>query len=368
MHPDLLSQAQKLKLYALYRQSLGQAPEQPPDDASELQQAKWEAWRDVRSLTKLEAMASYSEIMEGLSTMMQALENEGVSPPHPHGSDGPYHRPPGTGVAAGANGHGGVPQEQEEESASEDGSGEASEDEASEAEEAPPVVTETVWQTAAVMVNAGDAVEFPIALQVPSRCTYSFSVVSGTGPIGFRLRGPAKAEPLISEYESTAEGELDVATPAAGGVLLAILDNTGSMLTPVEVRCHVCLQPLEELAAKSAYEGRRALRAMVARKEADLHAHNKKTAAVGRDIEALKATLIRLREQTVVAEGELRLKYKMLEQVCEFALLCSHTTRLLADCDVLCFDVPACPHAQGAEMSQLLEDELNEIRSQMRRA
>ena len=74
--PNLLSQAQKLKLYALFQQSQSPAPEEPPSTASELQQAKWEAWRDVRSLSKVKAMDSYSDIIEGLVSMVSTLDFE----------------------------------------------------------------------------------------------------------------------------------------------------------------------------------------------------------------------------------------------------------------------------------------------------
>ena len=74
LHPDLLSQPQKLKLYALFRQSQGPAPDEPPEQANALAQAKWEAWRDVKSLSAAKAMDAYAEIIEGLVAMMAAFD------------------------------------------------------------------------------------------------------------------------------------------------------------------------------------------------------------------------------------------------------------------------------------------------------
>ena len=65
---NLLTQAQKLKLYALFQQaSKGPPPgEAPEGQLAELDRAKWEAWHDVRGLTNHQAMESYSQIIENL--------------------------------------------------------------------------------------------------------------------------------------------------------------------------------------------------------------------------------------------------------------------------------------------------------------
>ena len=70
--PDLLTNSQKLKLYALYKQTEQPAPEDPPPRVNPLARAKWEAWNDVRSLSEQQAMESYCAIIEGLVSMMIA--------------------------------------------------------------------------------------------------------------------------------------------------------------------------------------------------------------------------------------------------------------------------------------------------------
>ena len=77
LHPDVLSQSQKLRLYALFRQSQGPADDVPPAEKNALAQAKWEAWRDVKGLSQAEAMDAYSEIIEGLVAMMAAFDDGG---------------------------------------------------------------------------------------------------------------------------------------------------------------------------------------------------------------------------------------------------------------------------------------------------
>ena len=71
--PDLLTNSQKLKLYALYKQTESPAPPEAPPKTNALARAKWEAWNDVRSLSVVQAMESYYLIIEGLVSMMESV-------------------------------------------------------------------------------------------------------------------------------------------------------------------------------------------------------------------------------------------------------------------------------------------------------
>jgi acyl-CoA-binding protein len=309
LHPDLLSQSQKLRLYALFRQSQEPAPDEPPAEASELAQAKWEAWRDVRTLTAAEAMDAYAEIIEGLVAMMAAFDDEPGCEPGPSSSGDEMH-------LAGANGVEGTAyaEEGEEEDEEEEGEGdEDEEDEEEEENEEAPRVTQTVWSTAALNVPAGGTLNVPLAFDSPCRCTYSYAIVSGSGPIAFRITGPEQgASPLLSEYKNDSSGRFEVSVPPAltGGVLSATLDNTASVLTAIEVKCRVCLEPLAELQALENYQSRHALRQLIRRKEATLEAHTRTYAKVGREAQELQSTVSTLKEQLTVAESEIKIKYK----------------------------------------------------------
>jgi len=335
LHPDLLTQSQKLRLYALFRQSQGCAPDEPPAEKTELAIAKWEAWRDVKGLTSAEAMASYSEIIEGLVAMMAAISeggdpaDDGVEPPT-LGDDEQRERAPAARangiVASDEDGDEGEEEESEEEGYDED-DGEDEEDEEDEEKEVEPKVTQTVWSTAALTVPAGGTIDVPLAFDSSCRCSYSLAIVSGTGPIALHVHGPEPGRPaLLSEYKNELDGAFEVPLPpgqSGPAVLTATLDNTASMMTAIEVRCRVCLEPLAELQAKEAYSARAALRGLIKRKEATLHAHTQTYAKVGREAQELQATASRLKEQLVVAESEIKIKYKQLEQGAEMAEIMS---------------------------------------------
>ena len=64
--PNLLTNSQRLKLYALFKQAEGPAPESGPSRFDAVARAKWEAWNDVRSLSAEQAVESYCSIIEGL--------------------------------------------------------------------------------------------------------------------------------------------------------------------------------------------------------------------------------------------------------------------------------------------------------------
>jgi acyl-CoA-binding protein len=323
LHPDLLSQSQKLRLYSLFRQSQKPAPEQPPADASELALLKWEAWRDARGFSGQEAMDAYSDIIDGLVAMMEQLEREEKT------KDAAAEAEEAADSAA---------EEEEEEEEQEKADDEANDDDDDDADaddddddddEQPPEVTRTVWSTGAVAVGAGATFEVPLVIDCACRCSYSFSIVSGTGPIRFRLQGPHADGPsheYVSEYQNEHEGHVDVAPPgvqagSASCILCAILDNTASLMSSIEVRCHVKLEPLVQLRMLEEYSSRQALKGLIRRKESSLEAHDRHYARIGHEAQALDAEVAKLRETLVRAEGELRLKHAQMEQGAEIAEL-----------------------------------------------
>ena len=336
LHPDLLTQGQKLKLYALFRQSQGPAPPEPPADPTTLAQAKWEAWRDVRGLSQQEAMDAYSEIIEGLTGLMAALGPDGGGPPPPPDKRHvPEAQPPPP------------PQYEEEyevsdEEDDEDDESEEEDDEYDEDEDdAPPEVSQTVWQTEGVSVAAGDTFEVPLAFDAPCKCTYSLSVLPGsTGPIGLKLYATEgfsspldRATPIAVHYESTLnETSIEVGPPGGSGGPAALrveLDNTASTFSTIDVKVRVLLEPLGELLALDHYRSRQALRGLIQRKEEALEAHTRKHALIGEAAEGLAARLDSLRLEVAKCEGELRLKHREIENGAEMADLMAHEVNAL---------------------------------------
>ncbi len=266
--PNLLTEAQKLKLYALCQQASKGPPssEPPSDNLPELDRAKWEAWHDVRGISNQQAMESYSQIIENLEALVRESMPSPV--PQPQWEDGrgePVRRTAADDAVY----------DDEEEDEDEDGEegddyyDEDDEDEPDEeedeedelalrlvAQEVPPKVTATVWSTRSTSVGAGDMLDVPLSFDATSRCTYSFSIVAGSGPVGFRINTvPPQPAPLLDLYESSAEGTLEVLGPA---VLMATLDNTAAMMSSVELQCRVCLEPIAELAEEARYKERQA--------------------------------------------------------------------------------------------------------------
>ena len=383
LHPDLLTQPQKLKLYALFRQSQGAAPSEPPTERSSLAIAKWEAWRDVRGLTQQEAMDSYSEIIEGLVSLMEQYEGQDLSEPAEPQAPNKHHnpeaeqRPREEDIQEESEEGEEYGEEEGEEEYEEEEYGEEGDDE--EGEE--PKVSQTVWQTASVNVAAGATFDVPLAFDAPCRCTYSYSIVEGSvGPIAFRISAtdsPASAAstspPLVNEYLSAIEGNCEVNAPGAAALRIS-LDNTASTFSSVDVKVRVCLEPLHELQALENYHSRQALRGLLARKEvpprrasnarrllassptlppflvphslafslspslpiqlrqALLEQHTDSYSSIGRESHELQRRLEQLRLQVASVEGELKIKYKQIEQ--------------------------------GAEMAELMAAEIQKIRSQ----
>ena len=114
------------------------------------------------------------------------------------------------------------------------------------------------------------------------------------------------------------------------------LDNTASSFSTVEVKCQVTLEPLAELKLLEQYQARIALRGLIERKRATLEAHTNTYAKVGREVQGLEELASKLREQLSVAESEIKIKYKQLEQ--------------------------------GAEMAEIMSQEIQELISQYRQA
>ena len=346
LHPDLLTQPQKLKLYALFRQSQGAAPADPPADPTPLAQAKWEAWRDVRGLSQQEAMDAYSEIIEGLTGLMAALgPNSGGPPPPDMRSDGQAR------VAAAARQRS---EEEEEEEEEEEGEEEDDEEEYDEEDEdydeededdnePEPEVSQTVWQTESVNVAAGDTFEVPLAFDAPSKCSYSLTILPGsTGPIGFKIYATqgfaselSSEVPVVAEYSSSLDATVEVAPPGGGsGALRISLDNTASTFSSIDVKVRVCLEPLREILALDHYRSRQALRGLIQRKAAALAQHCAKQRGIEDEAQSLQSRLEALRLDVARVEGELRLRHKQIEQ--------------------------------GAEMAELMGGELSELRQQLR--
>ena len=171
--PNLLTQSQKLKLYALFQQSQGPAPTTAPESPSELEMAKWEAWCDVRSLSRAQAMDSYCRILENLSVM---LKEAGMSPPTQPMPEG---TPAETGVEPSKdnddNNGGGDDDDSHGENVDDEEDDEEGEDSSLDGDDAdvdempPPPITPTVWSAGAVTVAAGSKFDMPISVDCPSR-------------------------------------------------------------------------------------------------------------------------------------------------------------------------------------------------------
>ena len=342
---DVLTQSQMLKLYALSRQSkFGSAPAEPPPEAKTkpLEQAKWEAWRDVRSLSPQQAMDAYSQIIEGLTAMMAA--STAATAPRPTTATraaGASAALPASTCTLAVRRRRTTTTRRTMRRARTRRRARRRRRRTTTTTTSSPVVTRTVWSSGAISLGAGATFEVPLAFDAACRCSYSFEIVSGTGPVAFRIVGPAQASAshtYVSEYRNEHEGKVEVVPPdgSGGGVLIATLDNTASTFSAVDVKCLVALEPRAELQALDDYNSRVALRGLIQRKEATLDSHTKSYARIGREAQAMQGELNGLRERLVQREGELKIKYKQMEQ--------------------------------GAEMAELMAQEIHELRVQLRNA
>jgi len=236
---DLLSQAQKLKLYALYKQiEQGPAPASAPPGLSALARAKWEAWGDVRGLSKDEAMESYCSIIETLVEMCaddpaDATTSTAAAPP----------APAAPARAAPARAKAPAPARPNEE----------------------PTVERVTWQTSAITVAAGATTTVPLVASEPSLVKYALSTTSG-GPLLLTIFAANDAA-SASLGESDGEGEVET----GAGLVRVVLDNSAATFSTAVVACTVTLEPLAQLAVRAAYDARQ--RRMHLAEEALIAAH-----------------------------------------------------------------------------------------------
>ena len=243
---DLLSQAQKLKLYALYKQiEQGPAPASAPPGLSALARAKWEAWGDVRGLSKDEAMESYCSIIETLVEMCaddpaDASTSTAAAPPAPAPSRAaPARATPARATPARAKAP--APSNQE------------------------PTVERVTWQTSAITVAAGATTTVPLVASEPSLVKYALSTTSG-GPLLLTIFAANDAA-SASLGESDGEGEVET----GAGLVRVVLDNSAATFSTAVVACTVTLEPLAQLAVRAAYDARQ--RRMHLAEEALIAAH-----------------------------------------------------------------------------------------------
>ena len=266
---EMLSSVQQLKLYALTKQARGPAPASPPAGASELEQAKWEAWNDARPLSQQQAMESFCKIIEGLVAIIAPPDDDVIEP-----EASPEPPPPAAAPRCGANGAGIGPAwtrgEIERPAGSKDmggwtaavytpeqqarlgvdevgdkpyvspleraapcgsaamgGAGGGAASGAAADEEEPPVDA-TNWSTSALTLQPGTCVSVPLVASEPSLCTFSFSVPGEEYAVGFELAEGAEGSespPLYSACELAVEGSIEV----EAGLLRASLDNSYSV-------------------------------------------------------------------------------------------------------------------------------------------
>jgi len=290
--PNLLTNSQRLKLYALFKQAEGPAPESGPSRFDAVARAKWEAWNDVRSLSADQAVESYCSIIEGLVAITGGAA-AALSPANGH-----------TGAAAGESGSG-APEEAVvtvvgeavvAEAAPADSAGEA----VAAASFAPPPAlspapTRTArqppelaaepeveaqrWAATALSLAPGATFEVPIFVPEPSRCRYSFTVAAADGSVvGFSI-GLLGMKPQATARAAQHDGEIEV-PGGVGGMLVVTLDNNNSMFSNTVVACEVVTEPLSQLAAVSRFRERQLLRHNLFQAQEELAAQDDALAAI----------------------------------------------------------------------------------------
>lgn len=276
---DLLSNAQRLKLFALFKQAEGPAPEVPPPRTNAVGYAKWEAWNDVRSLSKEQAMESYCAIIEGLVSLTRGKPQpepvvartesrltRPVSPPQDEPSQ-PAPAPP----AAGSGGE--------------------------------PVVECVKWETSSLRLDAGAVVEVPLQVSEPSLCTFSITVVEEGSSCGFSLA--QGSEQLATERGGSLTGTVEVS--ASGPLLVASIDNLASMFQSLSVACTLTLEPLSQLQARENFRERAEMRQQISDFDAELAASKAEAAALLESEATLRANLRAMQAQLNAAQQELTL-------------------------------------------------------------
>jgi len=251
----LLTNSQRLKLYALFKQAEGPAPTASPPIYNAVARAKWEAWNDVRPLSSEQAMESYCSIIEGLVAITQgpsapAIRSDALELPDaaPAVAAATAATAAATAAAAAATAAAGGLE------------ADPSSDE--------PAVEAQRWAATALSLGPGTVFNVPIVVSEPSLCRYSFAVAAADGTVvGFSI-GPEGLPPLVTVRGAQHEGEAEVHSDGST-VLIAKLEN-GAVFTHAVVACEVVLEPLIQLAARDAHRQRIATRARLAAAKADL--------------------------------------------------------------------------------------------------
>ena len=229
----LLTNSQRLKLYALFKQAEGPAPAQGPPFFQAVARAKWEAWNDVRSLSAQQAMESYCSIIEGLVAITQGTlgANGGTKVGVTQQEEAREHPHAGESAAQVVTAlEGGAP------SATSTTPARNTEDEGCDGAD-EPVIDAQRWAATALSLGPSTVFEVPIAVSEPSLCRYSFNVAAADGSaVGFSI-GPANGPPLATVRAAEHEGQVEVHGDGTT-MLIAKLDNS-AVFSHLVVACEV---------------------------------------------------------------------------------------------------------------------------------
>jgi len=250
--PKLLTNSQRLRLYALFKQAEEPAPAQAPSYFNAIARAKWEAWNDCRSLTAEQAMESYCAIIEGLVAITQGTPparrqaDEAAPPPALAPSAATASTANTAAKPAAAPATAGAPASEPAPAAAASAANAPAKPAAAPAtavalasEPDEPAVDTQRWAATALSLGPGAVFEVPIVVAEPSRCRYCFHVAAADGSvIGFTI-GLAGEVPLVTSRGAQGEGEVDVVS--SGSMLIARLDNNASVFSHTVVACEVRL-------------------------------------------------------------------------------------------------------------------------------
>jgi len=306
---EVFDQTQRLKLYALSKQSeVGAAPAALPEGASELEAAKWAAWDCVRHLDQVQAMKSYTEIIEKLVQLISSSDSG--APPKTFEPPAPL---PRKEAASQANAPPKLPRPTPT-SASAVRAPDIDVPVGApdlEVELGPePTVELTTWSTKGVLIPAGSTTTVPVVIP-DTACTVVYSFVassdtlSGTGYIRFRIGcpgAPSDGAAFVDQTQHRGEGRFEVA--AKTGVLLAVLDNEAGW-SPVSVAVKVDVTPMAQLLALQVYKEREATVAKLVGVGSVIREQLARNAAIGRTKCSLEEQLQALRAQVTAVQEQL---------------------------------------------------------------
>ena len=246
---NMLTTAQRLKLYALFKQADQPAPKAAPSRFNAVARAKWEAWNDVRDLSKQQAMDAYSNIIEGLVKLTQQAQSP-ASPPKKHDVPTRYDSPPARAAPT-----------QRAPTFTNKSTSSAVNLSADLTAHAEPRVDAQKWSATSLTVPAGSLLKVPIVVAEPSQCSYNFSTVDGNSII-FALSA-RDGEPLVTTRAANDDGSVE--TPLkAGEVLTATIDNTSAVFSSITIAVEVKIEPTRQLEELKKYRARELLRAELA--------------------------------------------------------------------------------------------------------